>query len=69
MTGDFEVPPHQERVINERTELADKVEKLGRFLFGSLFDSLHSDEQKRLVKQYAYMKLYLEVIDERVAAF
>lgn len=60
---------HQKRVLGERAELFDKTEKLNRFLFGIVFNSLGAEEQTRLVKQHAYMKLYLEMLDERIAAF
>ena len=60
---------HQKRVLGERAELADRAEKLDRFLFGMVFNALGAEEQTRLVKQYAYMKLYLEMLDERIAAF
>ena len=63
--------PHQQRVAQERTELAEKLDKLGRFLFEgtSIVLSLPVDEQARLLKQYSYMRIYLEVLDERIAAF
>lgn len=62
---------HQERVVKERADLAEKVDKLGRFLFEgkSIVLSLPVDEQHRLLKQYSYMRVYLEVLDERIAAF
>lgn len=61
--------PHQERVAKERDELAEKIAKLGGFLFGPLFNVLPHDEQIRLVKQLGFMESYLDVIDRRIAAF
>jgi hypothetical protein len=61
--------PHQDRVVTEHSDLADKTEKLGRFIGGELFNSLAQEEQVRLEKQYKYMRLYLEVLHERIAAF
>lgn len=61
--------PHQERVVNERDELADKTHKLGNFMGTSTFRLLDSDEQDRLFKQYAFMRLYLDVLGERIATF
>ena len=63
------MPPYQQRVITERSELLDKTEKLGVFLSGTIFNSVALDEQSRLIKQYAFMKLYLEILDERIAAW
>jgi hypothetical protein len=60
--------PHQERMVTELAELTEKVSKLGYFLFGPTFNSLDLEEQRRMLKQYAYMKLYLEVLNERVKA-
>jgi len=69
--GKPEVKPYQARVLTERADLSEKVEKLGRFLFDgtSAVLSLPVDEQARLLKQYSYMRIYLEVLDERIVAF
>jgi hypothetical protein len=60
---------HQQRVVDEHKELAMKTEKLGEFLYGTLFGSLHQAEQARLLRQYAYMKMYLEILQERINCF
>lgn len=65
----MEYQPHQERVIEERAQLVDKVDKLDAFLFGKTFNSLAEVEQLRLLKQLAYMKMYLNVLGERIAEF
>ena len=61
--------PYQERVLVERDELSDKVVKLGAFLQGSIFRTVTPEEKERLEKQYSYMKLYLDILDQRVDAF
>ena len=61
--------PHQKRVIYERQELDEKLQKLGSFLFGDIFNSLHEDERTRLLKQNAYMTMYRDILDARIAAF
>jgi len=61
--------PHEQRVVDERSALADKEEKLGAFLYGIVFNSLPQEERMRLVRQRTYMALYLNVLDERIAAF
>jgi hypothetical protein len=63
------MPPHQERVIVERQELAEKTEKLRVFLDGKIFATLDPAEQGRLARQHVCMKVYLEILDERIAAF
>jgi hypothetical protein len=61
--------PHQERVVTERAELAEKINKLEKFLDGAVFVSLESEERVRLAKQFAIMKAYLEILDQRITAF
>ncbi len=62
--------PHQQRVVDEKTELDDKREKLRAFIDGNaIFASLPTDEQHRLQCQDGYMEAYSEVLGERIAAF
>lgn len=61
--------PHQQRVLDERTELADKTEKLAKFFSGSIFASLALEERSRLGRQLGLMRAYLEVLDARIEAF
>jgi hypothetical protein len=60
---------YQERVIAERSELVEKVEKLKLFLADKLFDTLAPAEQWRLTRQLVYMQSYLAVLEERIATF
>ena len=60
---------HQERVVQEKAELDEKLERLLAFLKGSIVKSLNGDEQYRLSKQAALMKEYSDVLAERIAAF
>lgn len=61
--------PHQQRVLDERTELDDKLAKLTAFFDTSIFNGLEPVEQKRLRRQHAAMKDYSEILGERIAAF
>jgi len=62
--------PRQQRVIDEKTELDDKLGKLNTFIVESpIFQSLPDDEQARLVRQHKVMELYSEVLGERISAF
>lgn len=61
--------PHQERVVAEKTELDDKREKLLRFFMGDIYKKLPVDEQDRLSKQETAMKVYSDILGERIAAF
>jgi hypothetical protein len=59
----------QERVVNERKELSDKLVKLEAFLPTDVFYTLPSAEQDRLKRQRAAMSTYLAVLDERIAVW
>lgn len=61
--------PHQERVVTERNDLAEKVQKLGIFLEGAMFPGLPEDEKARLREQYQHMLSYRNVLEKRIAAF
>jgi hypothetical protein len=59
----------QQRVVDEKAELSDKVDKLESFVGGSIYASLPPDEQSRLTRQHLIMQLYEQVLSERIAAF
>lgn len=61
--------PHQERVVKEKAELDEKLEKLNEFGRGELFATLPSAEQERLIRQSKIMDQYSVVLGERIAAF
>lgn len=62
--------PHQQRVIDERSELDDKRNKLYAFIDGSpVFKGLPSEEQARLRRQSDVMAEYSGILGERIAAF
>jgi hypothetical protein len=62
--------PHQQRVIDEKSELDHKLGKLTTFIAESpIFSSLDKEEQSRLDWQQRFMSLYSEVLGQRIAAF
>ena len=61
--------PHQQRVVNEKTELDSKREKLGEFKNMDAFARLPWQEQERLNTQAHIMTMYSAVLGERIAAF
>lgn len=61
--------PHQQRVVTERDELAEKLTKLNSFIGGQIFNGLPADERVRLAKQAGLMKDYLDILNERIEAF
>lgn len=61
--------PHQQRVVDECTELHEKTTALGLFFGSKIFLSLPIEEQKRLNKQWQIMQQYVLILTERIAAF
>ena len=60
------VPPHVERMMAEAEELSDRITKLGLFLSGPIFASLHDTDQGLLQAQLASMTSYLSVLSIRI---
>ena len=60
---------HQQRVVDEKNELADKLTKLNNFIGGTVFYDLLPAERIRVAKQAGVMKDYLDILNERIAAF
>lgn len=63
------LPPHQQRVIGEKIQLDDKLEKLTAFLESPRYAALDSGEQHRLSIQVNAMRTYSRILGERIAAF
>ena len=61
--------PHQQRVVDEKTELDTKREKLDEFKNMDAFARLPWQEQERLNTQAHIMTMYSAVLGERIAAF
>ena len=64
-------PPHQQRVIDEKRELDDKLQKLTAFISSEKFSTIVKDEAERgrLVCQEETMKDYSAILAERIEAF
>lgn len=63
--------PYQQRVVEEYDELEKKLVKLEAFIHdeGTHYKLLDVREQVRLLRQYTLMRLYSEVLDERIKEF
>lgn len=60
----------QQRVIDEKTDLDNKLSALGNFIdTNPIFDALPADERERLRAQYAVMRVYSEILGRRITAF
>lgn len=62
---------YQKRVVTELEELEERRHKLAQFIHApdSKFVSLGALEQTRLIRQYAIMGDYVNVLKERIDAF
>ena len=69
METPFPVEEYQERVVAERSELAEKIDKLSDFIMATKLDTLTDGEADRLVRQLILMLKYSNVLGERIAAF
>jgi len=65
-----EMKDFQQRVIDEKIELDEKLVKLKRFLGGSIMvSSLPEEEQARLRIQVLVMTIYSDTLGARIKAF
>ena len=63
------IAPHQKRVIDEKSELDAKLDKLVPFLSSDTCHSLSFDERSRLKRQADVMAEYSTILGERIASF
>ena len=61
--------PHQQRVVDEKTELDEKLTKLKAFFGTDIFKGVNEAEQARLQKQADIMQSYSDILGERIEAF
>jgi hypothetical protein len=62
------IPAYQQRVLQEREELNERIIKLVMFI-ATRSDEVPEDEQKRLDRQLWIMGQYSAVLLERIEAF
>ena len=61
--------PHQQRVVDEKTDLDAKRDRLRSFVGGDTYRTLDQAEQSRLNRQLEAMTLYSNILEERITAF
>lgn len=61
--------PHQQRVVDERTDLVERLTKLNEFFETPIFATVQADEQHRMRTQAVAMRTLSEILGERIAAF
>jgi len=66
----MELQLHQQRVVDEKTELDKKAAALSNFIGNSpIFETLDEAEQERLKEQNDVMWQYSEILGARIEAF
>lgn len=68
MTGK-QLEPHQQRVVEEKDELDERIKKLDVFLRSSIYLNLPTPERSRLSMQRYHMGAYSEILGQRIDAF
>ena len=63
------LPEYQRRVMLEYNELSEKLDKLTRFVDGTVFAALPEDERELLVGQRDAMGVYAQHLHNRIAKF
>lgn len=62
--------PHEQRVIQERNDLNEKIQKLDDFIErNDLFKELPSRDQELMTSQYNVMLQYVRILNERIGRF
>lgn len=65
-----DLPPHQQRVIDKKRELDEKLTKLGDFIDGTtMFAGLPTTEQLNLKAQRTAMEAYSCILADRIVGF
>ena len=63
------VHPYQQRVLNEKKELDEKIQKLESFLDNDLFKNLNETERNLLKSHLGIMSIYSDILKLRINLF
>ena len=69
MKEEKNLQPHEQRVVDERTELIDKITKLHAFFRTEIFKNIQEEDQNLLEEQVQLMMNYSDVLLKRIARF
>lgn len=61
--------PHQQRVLDEKNELGERLEKLLSFIGTDFYRGLPEKERELLFFQSQVMEDYYEVLEQRIELF
>ena len=57
----------KERLVEEREQLSERLQKLSTFIGGEVYQGLHPSDQGLLDRQRQIMTDYLSVLGERIS--
>jgi hypothetical protein len=60
---------HEQRVVDEKIELDEKISKLNVFLQSELFETLSEVNKDLLSDQFEVMNKYSRILNARIAEF
>ena len=60
---------HEERIVEERMHLYEKIIKLSDFMHGEIYPKLPATDQGLLMVQFRIMKSYSQVLTDRIERF
>jgi len=63
------VEPYQQRVVDEKRELDEKLQRLNAFLQGRAFAGVSNHDRDLLPKQAVVMQTYSNILEQRIASF
>jgi hypothetical protein len=64
-----ELQPHQQRVVAEKAELDERLNKLLAFNSTQTYQELPAEDRDLLFEQASYMQAYSSVLGLRIARF
>lgn len=64
-----DLQPHEQRMLDERAELAKKMKALVTFFGSDRFNALGADDQSLMRMQYAAMMQYHVILHMRILKF
>lgn len=65
----MDLQPHEQRVVDEKAQLDERLGKLFAFFQTEKFAGLSEAERSRLRNQARFMDGYAAVLEERISAF
>ena len=61
--------PFQQRVVEEKSQLDERLQRLMDFIGGDIFLSMKFPERERLCEQMGVMRHYSIILGERISEF